>query len=367
MLEEPPVSTVAPTEFPIDLPEDEEPLFMDPDANPASEQPVPDRRPDLSKPSDEVAKLVLNISQAAWRYYGQYNQSVDYVTQNGLLYEYPSSTYVTPAHLEGIEGFDMAYAEEAASILFIKSADMEPYLAADTDEWGVYASYETTGGYVVGGFGKTALVPKEGYEEMMKAYDCSRPASRVSSKSPEYAEALKAIEEGSSAKGPYDVRYMETDGKYVSAVVSSKDSPLYIREYILQVQGTTYIIRADKLESMESKIVAVNREIPDLSLAIVPPYELLTNRRYLITDFTNFTQSLKTSGMTTDEDGEPSFISGNDEFVFMVFPSGLHLLCNSTEAGEWKVYPVLTYDEAVSRMKELSKFNPPPYFLIKQS
>jgi hypothetical protein len=220
---------------------------------------------------------------------------------------------------------------------------------------------------VVAGSGKSSFIPKEDFDALMSAYDSSRTPSRVNSKSEEYAKIIELIESQSSAKGPYDVRYMETDGKYVSVVISPKDKPLDIREYILQVQGTTYIIRVDKLEAMEDKIVAINREIPDLNLSIVPSYELLTNKRYLVSDFTNFLSSLKSSGMITDEDGEPSFISGNDEFVFMVFDSGLHLLCNSTAANEWKVYPVMTYDDAVARMKELCRFNPPPYFLIKQS
>jgi hypothetical protein len=353
-----PISTVAPTEFPIGS---EEPFPI------GEEQGNPTKEPDLGKPVPEVEKMLLSVSQAAQKYYEQYNSNVDYVSQNGLLYEYPSSTFIEPSHLVGVEGFDEAYAEEWALILFIKSEDIKGYLPAGSEEWGVYAAYETSGGYVAAGFGKTATIPKDEFKGILAGYTASSSISRIKSDTEEYKKVLEAIEAGSSVKGPFDVRYMETDGRYVSAVLSPKDGPLNIREYILQIQGTNYIIRIDKMESMEDKIVSVNRQAPDLNLEIVPPYELLTNKRYLVSDFANFTKSLKSSGMITEDDGSPDFISGNDEFVFIMFPSNLHLLCNSTGAGEWKVYPVVTYDEAVNRMKELSKFNPPPYFLIKQS
>jgi hypothetical protein len=191
---EPPIETVAPTEFPIDYLEQEE-IPVEGEEGEASPEQPPARPADLTKPRDEVEKLVLNISESAQRYFDNYHASVDYVTRNALFYEVPSSTYITPAQLEGVEGFNPQYLEESAKILYVKNKDMAKFIESgkEHEDFGIYAAYEAEGGHVVAGSGKSSFIPKEDFDALMSAYDSSRTPSRVNSKSEEYTKILELI------------------------------------------------------------------------------------------------------------------------------------------------------------------------------
>jgi hypothetical protein len=370
-----PISTVAPTEFFVDDPEAIQTLPALPEegeiyesAN--TEQPLPVMEADLSMPYEEAEKMVLNVSDAAARYFESYRSNVDYVTKNGLLYENPSQIYITPAHLAEIEGFDPQYKNERAMILYMKNLEFASFIdmgASDPEELYVYAAYETENGCLVAGNGQAAVITKGLFDKIFASYSSVHgQISRISSNSEEFYKVLSTVESEAGVSGPFDVRSMQTDGKYVSLVLSPQNSPLALKEFILENRESSYIIRMDLIEELEGKIVSINQKIPDCNLQIIPPYELSSNRRYLVSNFTHFVESLRSSGMISDTEGNVVFISGNDEFVFIEFEHGLHILGNCSAEGEWKIYPVMTYDEAVNRMKELSKFNPPPYFLIKQ-
>ncbi|MDR2649632.1 MAG: hypothetical protein LBB94_07945, partial [Clostridiales bacterium] len=192
--------------------------------------------------------------------------------------------------------------------------------------------------------------------------------TRVSAQSETFRAVIQALEDSPALDGPLDVRYMSEDEKYISAVVSPQSNYNQLQEFVLRKTGGECKILIGQIETEWQKFVTINAAAPDLNLELIPDYNLWRDMKDLKSDFSALLNSMVASGIISQDEGEPVFISGNAEFVFMEFADGVRMLAHNDDVhNEWKVYQVLQYDDAVARMKEIAKFNSPPYFLIKQA
>jgi hypothetical protein len=377
-----PVSTIAPTEQPVNDLQTIPPNITDTSRTSTTSQPTPSHTSLSGKSEKEIQDVVLNVAESAKKYYESYRETNEFVSKNGYLFENPADMYVTTDLLTGIEGFKIESAQESVLILYVRAGDLPAELRTRTstgpsektdnntvpaDELTVAAAYQFDGGYSLAYDGKMVSVSVADMNLMLKKYDLNHGAiSIVHSTDELFTRVSNALEEDIGS--PLDIRYMFADDKYVSSVVSPQDNPLLIREYILQRTNAKCEIAVSKIETFWQKFADINKVLPDLNLDLVPEYNLWRELKDVKSDFSGILKSFRDSGIISQEDVEPLFISGNNEFVFVELGNKSRLLAHSDgDPLEWKVYFVTSYDNAITRMKEIAKFNPPPYFLIKQS
>ena len=336
----------------------------------ATQQQTPFFSEDPAKPVSEIEQIVKNAALTAEKYRNTYSETNEFVSKNGFLFDFPAEMYISTKDLEDVEGFNTAYANENIMFLYIKAGDMPDSLSSglDTGKLTVFAAMPSSDSFIISNGDKTSAVTGSVMQEVLDRYNTDHsPVEYVSSESKTFTDVLAAFQNNPGLEGQLDIRYMAEDDKYVSAVISKRDSPLLIKEFVLQKTGNTCEIMIDNIEKNWQKFVAINTAAPDVNLDLIPAYNLWRDMRDLKSDFSGLLKSMLSSGVITQEEGEPVFISGNGEFVFMEFADGVRMLAHNDEGrNDWKVYQVLRYEDAVLRMKDIAKFNPPPYFLIKQ-
>ena len=337
----------------------------------AKETPLPEFKADPNKSESEIEQLVQNVASTAAKYCAAYGETNEFVSKNGYLYDFPAGMYITAKDLLEVEGFNAVYADEDVMIFYIKAGDM-PIGITDgigPDQLTVFAAFPYNNGCIVSNDGSLSVVTDEKMKEILNSYNTDHGRiRRVFSDSETFEKVLLTLENSPGLNGPLDIRNMSEDDKYISAVVSPKSNSILIREFVLEKSGNSCIILVNNIEEQWQKFVAINSVAPDINLELIPAYNLRRNMKGLKSDFSELLKSMVTSGVIPRNSGDPVFISGNTEFVFMEFADGIRILAHNDDThNEWKVYQVLQYEDAIMRMNEIAKFNPPPYFLIKQS
>ena len=351
-------------------------ISPEPSDNPAvssetAVQPTPVFSGDPGKSESEIKQMVQNTALAAEKYRSAYSGTNEFVSKNGLLYDFPAEMYISAKKFTEEDGFNMAYADEEVMILYVKAGDMPPDITngLEPGQLSIFAAFPSGNNYIASNGYDTASVSAGAMQGILDRYSADHgPITLIRSDTAAFADVTAAIESSPGLSGPLDIRYMAEDEKYISAVASPRGSPTLIREFILQKTDKGSKIYIDKIEAQWQKFVAINSAAPDVNLDLVPAYNLYGVSKDLKTDFSALLNSMAASGIIPREDGNPVFISGNSEFVFMEFANGMRMLAHNDDGhNDWKVYQVLKYEDAVLRMKELSILNPPPYYLIKQN
>ena len=356
----PPVAedTADPPSEPVDIAETAEPT-------------APAFTEDPGKSDAEIAAIVQNTASAAEKYRSAYCETSEFVSRNGMLYDFPAEMYISTGDFKPEDGFNQDYAGKDVLILYVKAADMPAELTVgeNLDRLTVFAACRSGNGYMVSNGVKSSKMTAEAMKAVLNRYSADHgPIEYVRGNTETFMDAVRALVSEPGLEGPLDIRYMAEDGEYVSAVVSPRGDTTLIKEFVLLKGQNGCEIYLDKIETQWQKFVAINEAAPDINLDLIPKYNLCRDTQDLKTDFTALLNSMVSTGVVSSGDGPPVFISGNAEFVFMEFPGGAHMLAHNDDGrNDWKVYKVSRYEDAVLRMGELSKFNPPPYFLIKQN
>jgi len=339
--------------------------------NSGDSPPTPVFNGDPSKSDSDIEEIVQNVALSAEQFRGAYSDTNEFVSKNGLLYDFPAEMYISTGDLTEDDGFNTAYANENVMILYVKPVDMPIGLSngMDADQLRIFAAFPSANNYIISNGSEISTVSAGDMKSILSRYNTDHgQITYVNGGSGTFADVVSVLQNGIGVSDPLDVRYMAEDDKYISAVVSPHSEPTLIKEFVLLKAGGANKIIIDQIETQWQKFVAINSAAPDVNLDLIPAYNLCRDSKDLKTDFSALLNSMVSSGIISRDDGDPVFISGNSEFVYIEFANGIWMLAHNDDGqNDWKVYQVLRYEDAVLRMKELSKFNPPPYFLIKQN
>ncbi|MDR1000363.1 MAG: zinc ribbon domain-containing protein [Clostridiales bacterium] len=328
-----------------------------------------------SKPgaSKTIAEnIVFGTAAAARVYYEKYHDTNEFAAYGGMFYEVPARANVTTMMLYGTPGFDSSFATENVIILYVDPADVPSGIVEVGDATpSIYAAYPYEDEFVIASSVDCAWVSRDEMAGLLLKYSADNgPIYRISRGDALYYTTLSALINNANPNGfgaPLDVRYMCADDKYISVVASPTQNPLDIREFLLKKNGDEVDIIIDNIENSWQKYADITAIVPDFNISLIPEYSLARDLKDVKSDFLAILDSIRGSGILSEQDGEPEFISGNSEFVFIEFATDKNLLLhNDGSQLEWKVYLVKTYDEAITRMKEIARVSVPPYFLIRQ-
>ena len=340
------------------------------DNNETEIKPIPIFIADPNKTVPEIERIVKNAAEAAEKFRDYHSTTREFVSMNGLLYDFPAKEYISTKDLLYVEGFNPEYSDNGVMILYVLASDMPDELVGDSklDQLKVFAAYASGDGFIVTCGRYISIVNADFMKWILERYDTDHGAiSRVSSTTALFRDVLSELGRLPGLHRNLDVRYMAEDDQYISAVVSPRRDSSLIREFVLQKTGSGCEVVVDYIETEWQKFVAINSVIPNINLELVPAYNLWYGLKDLKTDFSDMLETMAESGVITPDNGEPMFISGNSEFVFMEFIDGIRILVHNDDINnEWKIYMVPQYEDAVSRMRESSKSDLPPYFLITQ-
>ena len=334
-------------------------------------QPMPIFITDPNRTVPEIERIVKNAAQAAEKFRDYHSKTREFVSVNGLLYDFPAKEYISTRDLQYVEGFNPEYSDNGVMILYVIANDMPDEVAGDSnlDQLKVFAAYASGDNFIVTCGKHISTVNADFMEWILDRYSTDHgTVSRVSSTSELFGDVLTELGELPGLHRIIDVRYMAEDDLYISAVVSPRRDSSQIREFVLQKTTSGCEVVVDYIETEWQKFVAINSAVPNINLELVPAYNLWYDLRDLKTDFSDMLETMAESGVITPDNGEPMFISGNSEFVFMEFIDGIRILVHNDDINnEWKVYMVPNYEDAVLRMRESSKSDMPPFFLIRQT
>ncbi|MDR2649215.1 MAG: hypothetical protein LBB94_05795, partial [Clostridiales bacterium] len=123
-------------------------------------QPIPVFSADPGKTSAEIEKMVQNIAASAEKYRAAYSETNEFVSSNGYLYDFPAEAYISVKDFTDVEGFDPAYADEGAMILYVKTGDMpnEITFGMDSDKLAVFVLYPSGSDFMASNGNAASLV-----------------------------------------------------------------------------------------------------------------------------------------------------------------------------------------------------------------
>ncbi len=320
------------------------------------------------KSPDEVWDTLDKVAEAAQEYYDKYNSTVAFASQDGRLYEVPAKREVNVNDLLEVTGLTPEDADENIKILFIKPSDLKGYKDVKTNddtELAIFTAYPTKEGYALSSYlTHGGLMSWDEFNDLTEKYSSNRGnINRPNKDDTQRKEIEKAIAESYSPAEAVDIRHLAVNDKYAFAVASPVNRFGFIKEYVLIKENNAWVVGLRGFESEPYYKLMITNQYPDFSLELIPKYNMSTHAKFIQTDFSNILAAMY-SQQLLPEGTQPSFISGNDEFVYAEHEDKKFLLCYDREADNWQFFTIANNTEGEEIMSGFSK--DAPYFIMKQ-
>jgi len=339
--------------------------------------PAPSATADLHKSLDEVWPMLENAYDAVCRYMDTFAPGTPYVTQNGYLFDWDADAYVTARDLAGAALLDEEYAGEKILLLYFRPSDAADFTEAALGHGSaltVFAAYETKDGIAVLGAGNVrGVIYRENMNALLAKYASAHGLTqRLASDSEAFRGILEAINAAEPVLAPdgvniaaqgYDVRHLVADERYGFAVVSAKPTSNVLQGYFAALSEDEEW-QVVPYEESAALVIAVNNAAPDVNLRILPAYDIAAAELRAPDTFFFILDYLLEYERITENDMPVTFISGNDEMLYMELQSGLNFFGKCNSANEWELVQVQSWIEAEALMRTLSKT--PPLYIIRQ-
>ena len=336
-----------------------------------NESPTPSVSADLRKEMEEVWPMLDAAYKSAMLYTALRDADVPFVAQNGYLYDAGVNEYVTTQTLINADMFDKRYEGEKILLLYLRPVDakgVEELQMGSGTALALFAAYETKDGIAVLGGGMVqGVLYRESMQALLKQYEVvGGEIERPSVGEQPYAAILAAIREEAPFALGYDVRYMASDGQFAYVAVSKKGASQELFFYILenvQDEGGWQVRPLDAGVHTHHK-KAVNQTVPNLNIQLLPAYAPGDVALFQSESFAFITEHMLEEGLIGESDMPVTFVSGNDEMVYMVLRSGVKFFGKDNGAAGWEIFPMDGWLEAEEHMRGLHEA--PPLYIIRQ-
>ena len=333
------------------------------------EEPVPAFDPEEAvKSLEDIYKMVNNVAEAVVDFYAQFSPFSLYITKYGYLYEYTANAYVKTEDLVGLTNLDPKYASESAYILYLKPNDLTGYRHLNvqpSEKLELFAAYETKEGFVIASVNNPGgILPREDLQKLLEKYDFNHGEL----KTPEYGgeefvKIVAAIIEDALVEPDFDFRYLSADEKYAVAILSPKNDPTTVNQFVLQKTDNKWNVVIFNYENYEKHRSVINARLVDLNMDMVPRDDLTVLRKYFKQSYTDVIDRMKMNSDILNTDGAVVYQAGVNNFCYIIFESGKRFLGFYDDDG-WVMYKTETYEEAAEIMHSLQKW--PPLVILRQ-
>jgi len=334
---------------------------------------IPNFTPDYNKSMEEIRLLVDGVARAAQEFYVQFSPFSVYVTKYGYFFEYSSGQYIKTEDLVGEPPYDLtsldpAYAGESVLILYIKPSDLSGFGHLDVESSEVlelFAAYETKEGFVIASVNNPGgVLPREDLQAVLAKYDYAHGEPRtVVYGGDDYNKIMAALVKDAGIESDSDIRYLKQDDKYAVAIVSPKDDPTMVNQFILKKEKNDWSVAIYNYEIFDKHKAVINARLVDINLEMVPRDDLTVLRKYFKRSYIDVIGTMIMNSFVSPEDGAVVYQAGTNNFCYIIFESGRKFL-GYLNNDQWVMYEVETYDEAVETMNTLQKW--PPTVILRQ-
>jgi len=340
----------------------------------AGEQSVPSYTPDYDKSPGEIRLLVDGVAKAAQDFYAEFSAFSIYVTKYGYFFEYSSNQYIKTEDLTdpdpefALTDLNPAYADESVLILYLKPSDLSGYPqldVAESDALELFAAYETKEGFVIASVNNPGgVLPREELYDVLEKYNYYHGEPRtVVYGGEDFNQIMSALVREAGVESDSDIRYLKQDDKYAVAIVSPKDDPTIINQFILQKENGRWTVVIFNYEIYDKHKAVINARLVDLNLDMVPRDDLTVLRKYLRRNCTDIIGTMMMNSYVLDEDGAAVYQAGTNNFCYIIFESGRKFLGYLNDDA-WTMREVKNYEEAVEVMESLQRW--PPIVILRQ-
>ena len=301
---------------------------------------------------DRLEKIVKNADS----YFKEQNASSSFISKNGKLYNYTQQYYIDIPFLCSNQGLDEAYRSLECAILFLQGNQLAQYngieLKNEDKKMTVFAAtrHPSLNKYMFfSANGSSGSISAQEYQTLLKSYEQNHGGmKRLTPLSEEYERILNFIRVYESRFDPYFVRNITMDDKYASVVFSSQSASWDVRQLILVRDSTFWEVVMDGVEKEANPITAINRQLPDFNLNILPSYALYSKKSNIKTNYNDVLSIFLRDGVISSID-DVYYVSGTEEFCYVVLQNHSRYMCTKKE-GEWYIKWVPDYKEAYDTM-----------------
>jgi len=327
-------------------------------------EPAPTTSPDTSKTNEEVDVMLKESLEGIKLFYESYSPSINYISKNGYLYDIPGKAYVKINELIDTGKISEDYADKNILFLYLKESDLLG--GSQSMSLSLYTAYETGNGYRIAVSDEEILeISAKDLQAIMEKYVAYHgEIVRFSSGSGDFVQIAKEIQEAVGATADLDVRYMAGDDKYAVAVVSQAGNPVKIEEYVFMKESGSWIIMISNFEGSEKYRVDINKILPDLSMQLLPSYNMRHYTNRMKGNFAEVIEGMKELRLIRDNDGSATFASGTTEYVYLEFQSGKRFVGHLNAEYAWEMFEIQDYAEGEEILLGFDKN--PPLFVMKQ-
>ena len=326
--------------------------------------PVTNPQPSRDTKLDAYWNRLDTIVAAAQEYYTENFTKVRLVTKNGLLYNWSADEAVNVAYLCDYEGLDSRYHGLDVEILLIRGSDLsrESGLTIKESDMGltVFAAqrHPSEDKYlIVSANSAGGVLPASRYQSIVSAY--SQAHGTVQQLSPggaEYERILSFVKLYEASYGKSFVRSIYADDKYALVTLSSQVSTAEVKQYILRKNGNLWEVVMGGIEQEGRVPVAVNRQLPDFNLTMLPSYSVYDYRNSMKATFVDLLPTLINNGYI-ESSADLYYIGGTDSYCYVVTLEGQRILCTNQNGG-WTPVAVSSAAEARNMILQGNKFGP---------
>lgn len=301
---------------------------------------------------ERLGEIVGNATS----YFYEQNESNRFISKNGKLYNDTQKNYIDIPFLCNNEGLNEAYRSLECTILYLKGSHLAQYngmdLKEEDEEMTIFAAtrHPSLNKYMFfSANGSGGSISEQDYQSLLRNYEQNHGnMKRLTSSSEEYERILNFIRVYESRFDPYFVRNITMDDKYASVVFSSQSASWDVRQLILIKDGTFWEVVMDGVEKEEDPIVAINKQLPDFNLNILPSYSIYAAKSLIKTNYNDVLSIFLSDGVISSID-DVYYVSGTDEFCYVVLQNYSRYVCTKQE-GEWRIKWVSSYKEAYDTM-----------------
>lgn len=346
------------------LPPDE--LISAANPNPV-DTPIPAATADFSKDINEVQNI-LSVSYYALEEYMLEYSYTPFVSNKGYLFDMAANRTVSIADLTASDKLDPIYREEKVFFLYLRPSDFAEFNEVEfdgSDDLAVFSAYETKTGVALFNKKYNSIIYRENLNKVFEMYGSNDgEAVKPSSSDKKYNEIVDAVSLYDSGYGKFDVRYMSADDRYAVAVLSPKSDSTVLLGYVLEKTDSGYDVVNNNFENYEKPIVEVNSAIPYMNIELMPKFNIKKTELLASARFTAIATTLKNQGEVKDSDFPIEFVSGTNEYVFIVFNSGVKFFGVNKGNTGWNIKRVDNWASAELMLNKEEK--EPPSYIFRQ-
>ena len=312
----------------------------------------------------EIADSVVEAGQT---FYNDYFSKSKIITKNGYMYNLSKNRQVDTYYLVEEGYLNNKFINSGCSVLLLFGSDVKNLngvtLSGVDSGLTVFSAIKVPNAdkYIISSSYGGGEISTADYNGILAKYNQNHGGiSRLYPDSYEYNRIVSFINMHEGKYEQYFVRNIRLDGKYAIATLSPASDSGIIRQYILKQSNGIWEVVCSGLEKEPRLEVAVNKQLPDFNLSLLPQWSVYDFKDSINTYKNDVLILMSQRGLITGS-GDIEYICGASNYYYIVLKNQIKYLAryNSTT---WEYIQVASNYDAEDKLSGYG--NNMPLFII---